>query len=76
MIVRDINWISGKAPKLPLRVMAKIRYRTCSSRAKIIKDIKPKKYKVVFNKPQRAITSGQSVVFYKNRELLGGGIIL
>jgi len=36
LTVKDINWISGKAPKLPLRVMAKVRYRTCSSRAKII----------------------------------------
>jgi len=75
LTVKDINWISGKAPKLPLRVMAKIRYRTCSSRARIIKD-KSKKYKVVFDKPQRAITSGQSVVFYKGAEVLGGGIIL
>ena len=73
LIVKNINWISGKAPKLPLDIMAKVRYRTCSSRAKIIKDAK---YKVVFNKPQRAITSGQSIVFYKGKELLGGGIIL
>ena len=73
LIVKDINWVSGKAPKLPLSIMAKVRYRTCSSRAKIIKDAK---YKVVFNKPQRAITSGQSIVFYKGKELLGGGIIL
>jgi len=73
LIVKNINWISGKVPKLPLDIMAKVRYRTCSSRAKIIKDAK---YKVVFNKPQRAITSGQSIVFYKGKELLGGGIIL
>jgi len=73
LTVKDINWISGKAPKLPLRVMAKVRYRTCSSRAKIMKDVKS--YKVVFDKPQRAITVGQSVVFYKGAEVLGGGII-
>lgn len=76
LIVKDINWIFGKAPKLPLDIMAKVRYRTCSSRAKIIKDAKTKKYKVVFDKSQRAITSGQSIVFYKGGELLGGGIIL
>jgi len=73
LIVKDINWISGKVPKLPLSIMAKVRYRTCSSRARIIKD---GEYKVVFDKPQRAITSGQSIVFYKGEELLGGGIIL
>lgn len=36
---------------------------------------KVSKVQVVFNKPQRAITPGQSVVFYKGQELLGGGII-
>ncbi len=73
LIIKNINWISGKTPKLPLKIMAKVRYRTCSSRATIIKDVA---YKVVFDKPQRAITSGQSVVFYKGVELLGGGIII
>ncbi|MEA3398740.1 MAG: aminomethyltransferase beta-barrel domain-containing protein [Patescibacteria group bacterium] len=33
------------------------------------------KYSVKFQKPQRAITSGQSIVFYKKDEVLGGGII-
>ncbi|TFB08199.1 tRNA 2-thiouridine(34) synthase MnmA [Candidatus Atribacteria bacterium MT.SAG.1] len=75
LIVKDINWLSGKAPKLPLKIMVKVRYRACLSRAKIIKDVKSKKYKVIFDKPQRAITIGQSVVFYKGQELLGGGII-
>jgi tRNA-specific 2-thiouridylase len=36
---------------------------------------KTKKYKLIFNKPQKAITPGQSVVFYNKQQLLGGGII-
>jgi tRNA-specific 2-thiouridylase len=73
LIVKNINWISGKKPKLPLKAMVKIRYRSSLSRATIVKDVV---YKVVFDKPQRAVAPGQSVVFYKGLELLGGGIIL
>jgi tRNA-specific 2-thiouridylase len=38
-------------------------------------NIKDKFYKIVFENPQRAITPGQSVVFYKGNEVLGGGVI-
>jgi len=31
--------------------------------------------KVVFKKPQQAVAQGQSVVFYKGKEMLGGGVI-
>ncbi|MEI7425049.1 MAG: aminomethyltransferase beta-barrel domain-containing protein, partial [Candidatus Staskawiczbacteria bacterium] len=44
------------------------------AKAKILSTTK-NRVKVVFVKPQRAITSGQSVVFYKGNELLGGGVI-
>jgi len=74
LITEKVNWILGKEPKLPLRATVKIRYRHKPDLA-IIKKDKSGKIKVVFSKPQRAITSGQSVVFYKNQELLGGGII-
>ncbi len=66
---KNVNWISGKAPKLPLKVKAKIRYRSALSPATVYKN------KVIFNRPQRAITPGQSVVFYRGEELLGGGVI-
>jgi len=78
LIARNVNWLSGKEPKLPLRVAAKIRYRHEYAPATIIKNLKFKiknYYGVIFDKPQRAITPGQSVVFYKGQELLGGGII-
>jgi len=67
LIVKDVNWISEV--KLPLKVMAEIRYGHKLASAVVDKN------KVIFAKPQRAITSGQSVVFYKSQELLGGGII-
>ncbi len=60
---------------LRLTVKAKIRYHHEPANAVLKYQAKTKKYKLTFSKPQKAITSGQSVVFYKNNELLGGGII-
>ncbi len=74
LIVKNVSWIFGTKPKLPLKVQSKIRYRHKSSSA-IISKILNTKYKILFSSPQRAITPGQSVVFYKGGELLGGGII-
>jgi len=72
---KNVNWISGKEPKLPLKVKAKIRYRHKAAFGVITKNLKRKTHNLKFDKPQRAITPGQSVVFYKGEELLGGGVI-
>ena len=69
LVFQNANWISGKEPKLPVKVMAKIRYRSKLALAALYRN------KLIFDKPQRAITSGQSIVFYSGSELLGGGII-
>jgi tRNA-specific 2-thiouridylase len=73
LLATDINWISGITPKFPLRVRAQIRYRHKAELATITK--KGDFLKIEFDKPQKAITPGQSVVFYKNNQVLGGGII-
>jgi tRNA-specific 2-thiouridylase len=75
LICKNVNWISGKEPKLPLKIKAKIRYRHQPTTATITKILNSKFYILKFARPQRAITSGQSVVFYKGQEVLGGGII-
>jgi len=85
LICKNVNWILGKEPKLPLKIKAKIRYRHKLVPAIIIKNQKSKIYNLKFARPQRAITPGQSVVFYspaevstkagKGQELFGGGII-
>lgn len=67
--VSNIHWI-GDAPKLPADFTVKIRYRAKSSTIKLLEN-----GLIEFNKPERAITTGQSAVFYKGKELLGGGII-
>lgn len=73
LVVKKVSWISGVVPKLPLRVVVKIRYKHQGAPA-VIKKIK-NNYKIIFSKPQRAVTAGQSVVFYRGEEILGGGII-
>ena len=75
LICKNVNWISGKKPKFPLKIKAKIRYRHQSALATITKNLDAKTYTLKFKRPQRAITPGQSVVFYSGDELLGGGII-
>lgn len=74
LIFKNANWISGAEPKLPLKIKAKIRYRQPLAGG-ILSKLNKKKYKLIFGKPQRAITPGQSVVFYRGKEVVGGGII-
>ena len=72
--VKNVNWISGKKPKLPLKAKVKIRYRHNSVSAKICRMINGN-CKIILEKSQRAVTPGQSAVFYQKENLLGGGII-
>jgi len=57
-----------------IEVMAKVRYRAKEAKAKLV--FKDGVANVFFEEPQRAITPGQSVVFYIDEILLGGGKIL
>lgn len=74
LIAIDLNWISGEQPDLPLRCTAKSRYRQ-SDQDCIIYPNKDGQVKVEFLQQQRAVTPGQSVVFYQQDVCLGGGII-
>ncbi len=68
------HWIAGQPPALPLRCAARTRYRQppqpCTVHA-----AGADRLHVVFETPQRAVTPGQSVVFYRGEECLGGAII-
>ena len=78
LIAKKVNWIVGVEPKLPLACEAVIRYRHKPVKCKIEKLIvknNREEYLVKFKEPQRAITAGQSVVFYNKEEVIGGGII-
>ncbi|HEY9034112.1 MAG TPA: tRNA 2-thiouridine(34) synthase MnmA [Pseudomonadales bacterium] len=68
----DIHWIND-APPLPARLMAKTRYRQPDQPCSL--EWHDNRYHVRFDQPQRAITPGQSVVFYLGDICLGGGVI-
>jgi len=74
LVAKDINFIPFDILDEPFEVKAKIRYSSKPSSA-IIYPIDENKVKVIFKEKQRAITKGQSVVFYDGDVLLGGGVI-
>jgi len=74
LIAKDMNYILFDSLDRPMEVYAKIRYSAKPSKA-MIYPLPENKVKVVFNEKQRAITKGQSVVFYDEEYLVGGGVI-
>jgi tRNA-specific 2-thiouridylase len=68
------HWITGEPPVAPLSCQAKIRYRQ-PDQACVLEALNEHDIEVRFAQPQRAITPGQSVVFYLNDDCLGGGVI-
>jgi tRNA-uridine 2-sulfurtransferase len=75
LTANQLTWISGKTPKTPLSLTAKTRYRQADQKCKI-DSIDNDTAVVSFENPQRAITPGQSVVFYDGEMCLGGGVII
>ncbi len=70
----QLNWISGNEPDAGFRLTAKVRYRQQDQDCQIT-SINRESVEVAFDDPQRAVTPGQSIVFYAGDECLGGGII-
>jgi len=71
----DVNFISIDKLEGEMRVKAKIRYNAKEADA-VISPADNGTVKVVFDAPQRAITPGQSVVFYDGDIVVGGGVIV
>lgn len=78
LFAENLNWINypnvGAGRDLPLqsplKVKAQIRYNHKAAPAVVYPD-----GRVVFSKPQEAVTPGQAVVFYKGEKVMGGGWI-
>ena len=71
----QLNLIAMDRLDRPIQVMAKVRYRMAEQPA-TLEQTGPDTARLTFQQPQRAITPGQSVVFYQDDVVLGGGIIL
>ena len=69
-----LNWVSIAEPTEPVRVSIKIRHRHEPAPATLYMT-GPDAAEAVFDEPQRAVTPGQSAVFYQGDEVAGGGWI-
>ncbi len=76
-----LDWVNGLAPTAifsteGLACLAKTRYRQPDQACRVFATSEDgSKVRVVFNEPQRAVTPGQSAVFYSGDVCLGGGVI-
>ncbi len=74
LTAQQVTWIGGDEPTLPLQCQAKIRYRQADQACQVQR-LDDQLIEVSFAEPQRAITPGQSIVFYDGDVCLGGAII-
>jgi tRNA-specific 2-thiouridylase len=76
-ICSDVNWLTDLDDRFPLKALVQIRYTHVPAEAEIVLEDRgsDQKLRVKFEKDQSAITPGQSAVFYRGEEVLGGGVI-
>ena len=74
LFANELNFLIDIDLTKTIEIKAKVRYR--ANEADSILEVRDGIAKVTFKEPQRAITPGQSVVFYKDNIVLGGGKII
>jgi tRNA-specific 2-thiouridylase len=72
VLASQLSWVSGKPPDGPISIKAKVRYKTPEVAGELYLNDRAE---LRFEEPQQAIAPGQSVVFYQDDFVLGGGII-
>lgn len=78
LTTQAIDWVAGEQiiPEQGLRCTAKTRYRQPDQACTLYRQPDhDTAVRVIFDQPQRAVTPGQSVVFYQDQVCLGGGVI-
>jgi tRNA-specific 2-thiouridylase len=70
-----VNWIAFDKPEGEVRAEVRVRYRHAPEPATITQ-VANDRVRVIFDEPQRAITPGQTTVFYHGDEVVGGGWIV
>ena len=74
LVASGLHWILSPPPELPFKCKLKTRYRQPDQDCTIT-SLDNDRCHVDFDRPQRAVTPGQSVVFYQGDTCLGGGTI-
>ena len=73
LVAESPTWVAGTPPAEEFRCTAKTRYRQHDQACVV--SVRHDHLEVHFDDPQRAVTPGQSVVFYADEECLGGAVI-
>ena len=73
-LASDVTFVAGQPPSGPVTVTAKIRYKSPETEA-VLNPMGDGWAEIHFLEPQRAVTPGQAIVFYRGEEVLGGGLI-
>ena len=74
LVAKQLHWVDRTPITSPMRAVVKTRYRQTDIPCTIT-PINDDMIEVMFDEPQKAVTPGQSAVFYLDEVCLGGGII-
>jgi tRNA-specific 2-thiouridylase len=72
--IEGVSWVSGRAPRSPVRALVRVRYRHPGAPARLELEANGT-LRVHFDEPVRAVAPGQAAVFYDGDVVLGGGWI-
>jgi tRNA-uridine 2-sulfurtransferase len=73
-LVKDLNVFDPSILETKTDLAVKVRYKTPAAAA-TVEPVDDGTLSIRFHQPQRALSPGQSAVFYRGEQVLGGGII-